>query len=137
MLENRRIMNFFVIVCIMAKIKDIKLYKQAMAIVYSQYKKPSAYRSGALVRKYKLLYKEKYGNDDAYEDDTVAKKNRPLARWFMEGWGSVGGAYPTYRPTVRVTADTPKTVSEIPPERLAEQVKLKQKIRGKKNLPPF
>jgi len=120
-----------------AKIKDIKLYKQAMAIVYSQYKKPSAYRSGALVKKYKLLYREKYGNDDAYEEDGAAKKNRPLARWFMEGWGSVGGAYPTYRPTVRVTADTPKTVSEIPPERLAEQIKLKQKIRGKKNLPPF
>lgn len=122
----------------MAKIKDIKLYKQAMAIVYSQYKKPSAYRSGALVKKYKILYREKYGNDDAYEgDDTGGKKNRPLARWFMERWGSVGGDYPTYRPSVRVTKDTPKTVSEIPPERLAEQIKLKQKIRGRKNLPPF
>jgi len=120
----------------MAKIKDIKLYKQAMAIVYSQYKKPSAYRSGALVKKYKLLYKEKYGNDDAYEG-SEAKKKRPLARWYMEGWQSVGGDYPTYRPTIRVTAETPKTISEIPPERLTEQVKLKQKIRGKKNLPPF
>lgn len=121
----------------MAKIKDIKLYKQAMAIVYSQYKKPSAYRSGALVKKYKLLYKEKYGNDDAYEEDGTAKKNRPLARWYMERWQSVGGDYPTYRPAVRVTKETPKTIGEIPPERLAEQVKLKQKIRGKKNLPPF
>jgi hypothetical protein len=120
----------------MAKIKDIQLYKKAMAIVYSQYKKPSAYRSGALVKKYKLLYKEKYGNDDAYEGEE-AKKNRPLARWYMERWGSVGGDYPTYRPTVRITKDTPKTVGEIPPERLAEQVKLKQKIRGNKNLPPF
>ena len=51
----------------MAKIKDIKLYKQAMAIVYSQYKKPSAYRSRALVKKYKLMYREKYGNDNAYD----------------------------------------------------------------------
>lgn len=67
-----------------AKIKDIKLYKQAMAIVYSQYKKPSAYRSGALVKKYKLLYREKYGDDNAYEEDAVAKKNRPLARWFID-----------------------------------------------------
>ena len=121
----------------MAKIKDIKLYKQAMAIVYSQYKKPSAYRSGALVKKYKLLYREKYGNDNAYEEDGTAKKNRPLARWYMEKWGSVGGEYPTYRPSVRVTADTPKTVTEISSERLAEQIKLKQKIKGKKNLPPF
>lgn len=121
----------------MAKIKDIKLYKQAMAIVYSQYKKPSAYRSGALVKKYKLLYREKYGNDEAYENDNVVKKNRPLARWFMERWSSVGGDYPTYRPSIRVTKDTPKIVSEISDERLAEQIKLKQKIRGKKNLPPF
>lgn len=118
------------------EIKDVALYKKAMAIVYSQYKKPSAYRSGALVKKYKLLYREKYGNDDAYKGDEP-KKSRPLARWFMEQWGSVGGVYPTYRPTVRVSADTPKTVSEIPPERLAEQIKLKQKIKGKRNLPPF
>lgn len=121
----------------MAKIKDIKLYKQAMAIVYSQYKKPSAYRSGALVKKYKLMYREKYGNDEAYENDAKQKKERPLARWYMERWQSVGGDYPTYRPTIRVTADTPKTIGEIGADRLAEQVKLKQKIRGKKNLPPF
>jgi hypothetical protein len=55
----------------------------------------------------------------------------------MENWVSVGGDYPTYRPTKRVNKSTPKTISEIPKKRLEEQIKLKQKIKGKKNLPKF
>lgn len=119
------------------KVKDEELYETAKRVVYKQYAKPSAYRSGALVKKYKQLYREKYGDDNAYVEDGTAKKNRPLARWYMERWRSVGGDYPTYRPTIRVTEETPKTVSEISPARLKEQVKKKQSIRGKKNLPPF
>lgn len=119
------------------KVKDERLYENAKRVVYKQYAKPSAYRSGALVKKYKQLYREKYGDDNAYVEDGTAKKNRPLARWYMEKWRSVGGDYPTLRPTIRVTEETPKTVGEISPARLKEQVKKKQSIRGKKNLPPF
>lgn len=119
------------------KVKDEGLYETAKRVVYKQYAKPSAYRSGALVKKYKQLYLEKHGDDNAYVEDGTAKKNRPLARWYMEQWRSVGGDYPTYRPTIRITDDTPKTISEISPARLKQQVKTKQSIRGKKNLPAF
>jgi hypothetical protein len=119
---------------IMAIPKDQQLYDKARAEADKTYKKASAYKSGFIVKKYKELYKDKYGNDKAYEPDN---KEKPLKRWFQEQWVSVGGEYPTYRPTKRVNAKTPKTVSEIPKKRLEEQVKLKQKIKGKKNLPKF
>jgi len=34
---------------------DPSLYEKAKKIVYAQYDKPSAYRSGALIKKYKEL----------------------------------------------------------------------------------
>ncbi len=119
---------------IMAIPKDQQLYDKARAEADKTYKKASAYKSGFIVKRYKEMYKEKYGNDKAYEPDN---KEKPLKRWFQERWVSVGGEYPTYRPTVRVNKSTPKTVSEIPKERLKAQIKLKQKIKGKRNLPKF
>ena len=66
------------------------------------------------------------------------KKSDGLRGWFKARWEDVGGKeYPVYRPTVRVDKSTPLTVSEIDPKNLKEQIKLKQKIKGKKNLPPF
>ena len=118
----------------MAIPKDQQLYDKARAEADKTYKKASAYKSGFIVKKYKELYRDKYGDDKAYEN---GNKEKALKRWFNEKWASVGGEYPTYRPTVRVNKSTPKTVSEIPKERLKEQVKLKQKIRGNKNLPKF
>jgi hypothetical protein len=105
------------------------LYEKAKGIVYQQYKKPSAYRSGALVKKYKEMggkYRAERG------------KKKPLKRWFEEDWEDIGGKdYPVYRPTKRITADTPLTASEIDPEDAKEQIERKQKIKGAKNLPPF
>jgi hypothetical protein len=46
-------------------------------------------------------------------------------------------SYPVYRPTVRVNKQTPLLVSEIDPKNLKQQIKLKQKIKGEKNLPKF
>jgi len=63
-----------------------------------------------------------------------------LAQWFKEEWQDVGqqvGGYPVYRPTKRVTKKTPLTVGEIDSENLKKQIKLKQKIKGSQNLPPF
>lgn len=37
------------------QVLDPDIYERAKKIVYAQYKKPSAYRSGALVKKYKQL----------------------------------------------------------------------------------
>lgn len=112
-----------------AKPNDPELYEKAKAVVYPRYKKPSAYRSGALVKEYKKM-------GGTFSDELNDKK--PLKRWFKEEWADVGGLdYPTYRPTKRITKDTPLTASEISPEELAKQAILKQKIKGEKNLPAF
>jgi len=46
-------------------------------------------------------------------------------------------SYPVYRPTRRISKKTPLTIQEIDPENLKKQIIKKQKIKGKKNLPPF
>jgi hypothetical protein len=110
---------------------DKKLYEKAKEIVYKQYSKPSAYRSGALVK----LYKSMGGR---YEDNN--KKEKPLADWFKADWININPnekGYPVYRPTKRINKDTPLTVDEIDKKDLQKQIKLKQKIKGKKNLPAF
>lgn len=110
------------------KMNDKEIYEKAKEKVYAAYKKPSAYRSGALVKEYKRL-----GGTFSGE-----KKTTGLVRWFKEKWTDIGKKdYPVYRPTKRVTKDTPLTVREIDPKNLRKQVELKQKIKGKKNLPPF
>ena len=107
---------------------DKDLYEKAKEQIYSVYKKPSAYRSGALVKRYKEL-------GGRYRDDD---KPKDLKRWISEEWTDVGGLdYPVYRPTKRVNKNTPLTVKEIDPKNLLKQIKLKQKYRGDKNLPPF
>nr|WPF46431.1 MAG: putative cysteine protease [Lake Baikal virophage 1] len=104
-----------------------KLYEKAKAEVYPKYKKPSAYRSGALIKRYKELggkFKE--------------RGERKLARWFEEDWRDIGNKnYPVYRPSNRITKDTPLTPSEIDPANLQLQISEKQKIKGDKNLKPF
>jgi hypothetical protein len=92
------------------------------------YKKPSAYKSGWIVKTYKEL-------GGTYTDDNKPKK---LARWFKEDWGDIGGLnYPVYRPFKKITEETPLTIYEIDPLQAKQQIKLKQKIKGKYNLPPF
>lgn len=107
---------------------DQALYDKIKRTADQVYTKPSAYKSGWIVK----TYKEKGGR---YADDDKPKN---LERWFQEQWGDIGGkAYPVYRPFVRVSKDTPLTATEIDPEQAVKQIALKQKIRGTKNLPPF
>lgn len=108
---------------------DPTLYEKAKKIVDKQYKgRHSAYRSGALVKKYKDM-------GGTYEDDGEEKT---LSRWFKEQWKDVGNKeYPVFRPTKRITKKTPLLPSEIDPENLKEQIKTKQKIKGTRNLKPF
>tara|TARA_R110000822_G_scaffold148471_1_gene287467 strand:+ start:916 stop:1257 length:342 start_codon:yes stop_codon:yes gene_type:complete len=104
------------------------LYEKAKQEADSIYKKPSAYKSGYIIKRYKAL-------GGTYKDDG---KEKPLERWFAEKWKDVGNkTYPVYRPTIRITKDTPLLVSEINPFQLKEQIKLKQRIKGKSNLPNF
>jgi hypothetical protein len=123
----------------MSKPKDKILYELAKEIVYPLYDKPSAYRSGSLVKKYKELYNSKYGNNDAYEGK---KELIGLTRWFKEDWRDINpnkniSSYPVYRPTKRVSINTPLTVNELSQQRIKDQSVLKQLLKGMKNLPPF
>ena len=109
-------------------IRNQELYDKVKLYADQIYKKPSAYKSGFIVKTYKQL-------GGTYTDD---KKDKPLKRWFNEKWQDIGNEkYPVYRPTIRVNKKTPLIPSEIEPKQLKEQIKLKQKIKGNKNLPKF
>lgn len=105
-----------------------KLYAKARRIADKTYKKSSAYKSGFIVKKYKEL-------GGTYKKDG---KTKLLKRWFREEWKDIGNeAYPVYRPTKRVSKKTPLTASEIDPRHAKKQIKLKQSIKGRRNLPKF
>lgn len=109
-------------------ILDKQLYEQVRRKADEIYKKPSAYKSGWIVKHYKELG-GRYGDDN---------KPKNLERWFKEEWGDIGGLdYPVYRPFKRITKDTPLTAFEIDPKQAKKQIALKQEIRGERNLPPF
>lgn len=105
------------------------LYARARKIADAVYDRPSAYKSGFIVKKYKEM-------GGKYKEDGQEKK---LTRWFKEKWANVGGklAYPVYRPTRRVSKKTPLTAEEIKPSNLKKQIKLKQRITSTAKLPPF
>jgi hypothetical protein len=104
------------------------LYQAVKVYADIVYSKPSAYKSGFIVKMYKKL-------GGTYRND---HKEPNLKRWYEERWADVGNKeYPVYRPTIRVNKKTPLTVSEIDKTNLKKQIKLKQQLRGEKNLPPF
>ena len=104
-----------------------RLYKEVKLIADIIYKKPSAYKSGYIVKEYKRRGGEYSGK----------KTTAGLTAWYRENWKNIAkNGYPVYRPTKIVNANTPLTVDEIPPARLREQIALKQKIRSR-NLPAF
>ena len=106
-------------------IKNQELYDKVKLYADQIYNKPSAYKSGFIVKTYKQL-------GGTYTDD---KKDKPLKRWFNEKWQDIGNKdYPVYRPTIRINKETPLLPSEIDPKQLKEQIKLKQKIKGNKKL---
>lgn len=108
------------------------LYEKARKEADEKYSKPSAFKSGYIVKTYKAL-------GGKYKDDKEPKK---LKQWFAEDWQDVNPmktktSYPVFRPTKRINKTTPLTVQEIDPQNLIKQSKIKQKIKGKKNLKPF
>lgn len=95
--------------------KDKQLYDKIKKEITDNYK-PSAYRSGMIVRRYKSEYEKKHKSKDAYFG---SKEGSNLKRWFNEVWvnqrGEVGYKYPSdvYRPTFRINSKTPKTFDEL------------------------
>jgi hypothetical protein len=109
---------------------NINLYTKATEEANKIYKKHSAYKSGFIQKRYKELGGKYYGERDI--------KNEPLTRWYREEWVDIGNDnYPVYRPTIRINKSTPLTVDEIDKNNIDKQIKLKQKIKGNNNLPPF
>ena len=101
---------------------DMKLYNEIKDRVWKMYEKSSAYRSGMLVK----LYREAGGKYSGDKD-----KDDGLSRWYRERWMSDKGTtnYPhknsVYRPTVRITKDTPTTFAELTPEELKRAKSMK------------
>jgi len=110
--------------------KDKILYNKVKKLADETYKKSSAYKSAFIVKTY-LSKGGEYVNDN--------KKEIPkLKIWFAEKWVDVGDKkYPVLRPSVKVNSKTPLLKSEIDSKNLKEQIKLKQIIKGDKNLPAF
>jgi len=122
---------------------NMNLYNKVKEQADKIYKKPSAYKSGYIVKKYKELGGTYSGK----------KTSSGLTSWYREKWTDIGNKrsdgrnasgkpfgqslYPVYRPTKRVNKKTPLLVSEIDPKNLKTQIALKQIYKGKKNLPPF
>jgi len=107
---------------------NLELYNTIKKEADRIYSKPSAYKSGYIVKEYKKRGGEYSGK----------KTNTGLTRWYKEQWKDIGNkSYPVYRPTKRITKDTPLTADEIDPVQAVKQIALKQKIRGSKNLPKF
>ena len=116
----------------MDKAIDKDLYEKVKREVYAKMQTHSAYRSAQVIKEYK-----KQGG--LFHED---HKERKLTRWFKEEWKDVNpnktkDSYPVYRPTVRVSKDTPLTYNEIDPTDLIKQSKRKQVIKGTQNLKPF
>lgn len=112
----------------MSDVINKKLYEKVKSDADKIYSKSSAYKSGWIVKEYK-----KRGG--RYKGD---KNNDGLSRWFKENWKDIGrGKYPVYRPSKRINKDTPLLVSEIDKKDLKKKIKIKQIIKGDKNLKKF
>ena len=101
---------------------DKELYETIKRKVWAMYDKASAYRSGMLVK----LYREAGGKYSGDKDN-----DEGISRWFREAWMSDKGTtnYPhknsVYRPTVRITKDTPTTFAKLTPEELKRAKSMK------------
>lgn len=119
-----------------------ELYAKAKAAINQKYgTKTSAYRSMALVKKYKSM-------GGKYRDDGGSKKT---TRWLNEKWVNLNapkkeggyeecgkrgssGKYPLCRPSQTVNSETPKKYQDIPKSRIDIVNLKKQKLQNKGNV---
>lgn len=101
-----------------------KLYEKVKKEIYNKIPKHSAYRSGLVVKEYK-----KRGG--TYKGEKPI--NKGLDRWFKEDWRTQDGKTTykkkgdIFRPTKRITKDTPKTMSELSKKDKETAIKEKKK----------
>ena len=100
------------------------LYEKITARVKKRIPKHSAYRSGQIVKE----YKEAGGKYSGKKND-----KKGLGRWFKEKWTNQrgGSGYKKkgdiYRPTKRITKDTPTTHKELTPAQKKKAMEEKKK----------
>jgi len=121
---------------------DIKLYERVKKRVYEEIPKHSAYRSGILVKRYKQEFSKKYGSSKSPYKGEKPGLNRKeltgLTRWFREEWvnqrGEIGYSKKgdIYRPSRRVTKNTPTTWKELSKKEIAD-AQLQKKKTGRVN----
>ena len=110
---------------------DEKLYESIKKDLFKKYK-PSAYRSGLLVQKYKEEYVKKHKNKNYYSG---SRQNSNLKRWFDEKWqnqrGEIGYQKKTdvYRPTIRINDKTPTTFNELTKNQIKKAMNEKARTR--------
>ena len=112
--------------------RDQTLYNNIKKNIWKKIPKHSAYRSGILVQTYKKRYRKKYCvKSDPYIGRKQTKKG--LSRWFKEDWrnqrGKIGYKYKSdiYRPTKRITKNTPTTYHELTRKQIKKARKEKRK----------
>jgi hypothetical protein len=109
---------------------DLKTYNKIKDEMKSM--RPSAYKSGLIVQKYKREMDKK--GKTPYEGRK--NQNEGLSRWYREMWrsdnGSIGYDFKNsvYRPTVRITKDTPITFSELTKQQI-EKAKQQKAAKGR------
>jgi len=108
----------------MSEPSNKKLYEKVKKEIYKKIPKHSAYRSGLLVK----TYKERGGEYIGKKKEKVG-----LSRWFKEKWTTQEGKLSyqkkgdIFRPTKRISKDTPKTLSELSKKDIKKAQKEKKK----------
>ena len=111
--------------------KDKSLYESVKRRVYKKMPKHSAYRSGVLVKQYKEAYKKKHGSGSAYEGKK--RETKGLSRWYREKWRTQDGKKTyskksdIFRPTKRITKETPTTMKELSKKQIKSAQREKKK----------
>tara|TARA_Y100000401_G_C8316613_1_gene222859 strand:+ start:606 stop:983 length:378 start_codon:yes stop_codon:yes gene_type:complete len=106
---------------------DPKLYMRIKNKIFKKNPKNSAYRSGLVVKEYKQKMKEK-----GLKPYTGKKTTKGLDRWFKEDWKNQRGEKgykkkgDIYRPTKRITKDTPTTMKELKKKEIKKAQKEKK-----------
>ena len=111
---------------------DKKMYDKIKQKIYIKYPIHSAYRSGMLVKEYKKQFSKVYGERKSPYKNPKQKQIIGLTRWFKEKWmsdtGKIGYTNKTsvYRPSVRITKNTPVTWNELSPNEIKKAKKSKK-----------
>jgi len=112
-----------------SKPTDKELYEKIKKKVYKDMPTHSAYRSGQLVKQYKEAFEKKHGD----KKKSYTGKSNKLKNWFREEWRTQEGSTTykkkgdIFRPTKRITKDTPTTFKELSKKEIERAKKEKKK----------